>query len=543
MAKIYNDFQPVNLVSFAKSFARLNGQPLDKSEIWYSLAEAQAYAATEAAYVGQILAVVDTKNNKVVFYGVQDTLGTLKEVGSTPVGDELSIEIVDGVIQLKGFGTQYYAYVPAVKNPETGEIIESSKYVLTNGFKAGLEPRVVANEDKLVLAWYEPGTETVEDVAANIESVSKTVNNLNQTLNGEGGLVDQVDELKTQVGTAADEAGSGATGLYAEIERIDGELNNKPNADDVTKQIAEAVAGADHLKREIVEQLPPIENADQNTIYMVPSGLQDYDNKYYEWILINGVFERVGSWEVNLSEYAKTSDVETALNKKVDKVEGSRLITNEEIEKLSGIEVGAQVNVINNVSSDFTISENKQLQLNAINQSKIIGLADILNTKVDKKTSTVSNEDGSTSEVDWTLLSPDDKSKLDSITEGAEPNYIKAVVEDFTVINGTLGINQIPISKITDLNNQLNVIQSNVSSLDQIINGTTAEEGQVVQGVVAKLEDLTTTVNNLSNNFVNYVTVQDFNTVVGNLEEMKTSNINIMKDIDGIKEILSWKDI
>ena len=213
MAKIYNDFQPVNLVSFAKSFARLNGQPLDKSEIWYSLAEAQAYAATEAAYVGQILAVIDTENNKVVFYGVQDVSGTLKEVGSTPVGDELSIEIVDGVIQLKGFGTQYYAYVPAVKNPETGEIIEPSKYVLKDGFKAGLEPRVIANEDKLVLAWYEPGTETVEDVAANIESVSKTVNDLDQTLNAEGGLVDQVDNLKTQVGTAADEAGSGATGL------------------------------------------------------------------------------------------------------------------------------------------------------------------------------------------------------------------------------------------------------------------------------------------------------------------------------------------
>ena len=543
MAKIYNDFQPVNLVSFAKSFARLNGQPLDKSEIWYSLADAQAYAATEAAYVGQILAVIDTKNNKVVFYGVQDTLGTLKEVGSTPVGDELSVEIVDGVIQLKGFGTQYYAYVPAVKNPETGEIIESSKYVLTDGFKAGLEPRVIANEDKLVLAWYEPGTETVEDVAANIESVSKTVNNLDQTLNAEGGLIDQVDNLKTQVGTAVDEAGSGATGLYAEIDRINEELANKPNAADVTKQIAEAVAGADHLRREIVEALPEISKADPNVIYMVPTGLQEDDNKYHEWILINGVFEPVGSWEVDLSSYAKTSDVETALNKKVDKVEGSRLITNEEVEKLSGIEAGAQVNFINSVSSDFTISENKELQLNTIGQDKISGLSDTLNTKVDKKTSTISNEDGSTTEVDWTLLSPDDKSKLDSITKGAEPNYIKAVVEDFTVINGTLGINQIPISKITDLNEQLNVIQSNVSSLDQIINGTTPEEGQVVQGVVAKLDDLTSIVNNISNNFVNYVTVEDFNTVVGNLEELKINNTNIMEDINGIKDILSWKDI
>ena len=47
----------------------------------------------------------------------------------------------------------------------------------------------------------------------------------------------------------------------------------------------------------------------------------------------------------------------------------------------------------------------------------------------------------------------------------------------------------------------------------------------------------------MMNNFVNYVTVQDFNTVVGNLEEMKINNTNIMEDIDGIKEILSWKDI
>jgi hypothetical protein len=70
MAKIYTDFQPANLMSFAKSFARLNGQPLDKSEIWYSLAEAQAYAATDAAYVGQILAVVDAENNTVSFYGI-----------------------------------------------------------------------------------------------------------------------------------------------------------------------------------------------------------------------------------------------------------------------------------------------------------------------------------------------------------------------------------------------------------------------------------------------------------------------------------------
>lgn len=590
MAKIYNDFQPANLMSFAKSFARLNGQPLDESEIWYNLAEAKAYAATDAAYVGQILSVIDTDNNKVVYYGINDAAGTLKEVGSTPIGDELSIEIVDGKIQLKGFGKKYYAYVPAVKDDE-GNITEESKYVLTEGFKAGLEPRIVVDGEDLIIAWYEPGAETVEDVAANIESVSKTVDKLDDVLNVEGGLVDQVDDLKNQVGQTAEETGGAATGLYGEINRIDEELAKKADSEEVKKAIAAAVAGADHLKREVVDDLPSAENANPNTIYMVPTGLQDDDNKYYEWILIDGIFEPVGSWEVDLSGYAKTADVNTALDKKVDKAEGSRLITNAEAEKLAGIEAGAQVNIINSVSSDFTIDENKKLQLNTIGQDKVNGLTDSLNNKVNKKTSTVTNDDGTTSEVEWTLLSPEDQAKLsslvigdngveisgkvnadnveglgswisknkdtidgllstedseklDSIALGAEPNFIKAVVEEeFTVTDGTLALNTIPIAKIANLEDALDVIQSDIVSLDGILNGKTLDNGEVVQGVVGKLNDLTVTVASLSDNLVNYVSVEDFNAVVGNLEEMKANSINIMGDLDEIKEILQWREL
>lgn len=69
-------------MSFAKSFARLNGQPLDKSEIWYNLVDAQAYAATDAAYVGQILAVINTVENSVKYFGITDAAGTLTEIGS-----------------------------------------------------------------------------------------------------------------------------------------------------------------------------------------------------------------------------------------------------------------------------------------------------------------------------------------------------------------------------------------------------------------------------------------------------------------------------
>ena len=470
-------------------------------------------------------------------------------------------------------------------------ITEESKYVLTEGFKAGLEPRIVVDGEDLIIAWYEPGAETVEDVAANIESVSKTVDKLDDVLNAEGGLVDQVDDLKNQVGQTAEETGGAATGLYGEINRIDEELAKKADSEEVKKAIAAAVAGADHLKREVVDDLPSAENANPNTIYMVPTGLQDDDNKYYEWILIDGIFEPVGSWEVDLSGYAKTADVNTALDKKVDKAEGSRLITNAEAEKLAGIEAGAQVNIINSASSDFTIDENKKLQLNTIGQDKVNGLTDSLNNKVNKKTSTVTNDDGTTSEVEWTLLSPEDQAKLsslvigdngveisgkvnadnveglgswisknkdtidgllstedseklDSIALGAEPNFIKAVVEEeFTVTDGTLALNTIPIAKIANLEDALDVIQSDIVSLDEILNGKTLDNGEVVQGVVGKLNDLTVTVASLSDNLVNYVSVEDFNAVVGNLEEMKANSINIMGGLDEIKEILQWREL
>lgn len=52
---------------------------------------------------------------------------------------------------------------------------------------------------------------------------------------------------------------------------------------------------------------------------------------------------------LGIADYAKTADVNAELAKKVDKVEGSRLMTNEEGTKLAGVATGAQVNVIEKI--------------------------------------------------------------------------------------------------------------------------------------------------------------------------------------------------
>lgn len=52
---------------------------------------------------------------------------------------------------------------------------------------------------------------------------------------------------------------------------------------------------------------------------------------------------------LGIADYAKTADVNAELAKKVDKVEGSRLMTTAEGTKLAGIAEGAQVNVIEKI--------------------------------------------------------------------------------------------------------------------------------------------------------------------------------------------------
>lgn len=76
--------------------------------------------------------------------------------------------------------------------------------------------------------------------------------------------------------------------------------------------ISTAVANAPHLKRSIVEALPDVGEADANTIYMVGTGDGSQDSVYEEYMLINGGFEKIGSSEVDLTNYATKDYVDTA---------------------------------------------------------------------------------------------------------------------------------------------------------------------------------------------------------------------------------------
>lgn len=133
------------------------------------------------------------------------------------------------------------------------------------------------------------------------------------------------------IGAAADDKeGVSATGLYAILDqKVDkGSVYSK---NEVDTKIGEIIVEGSHLKREILSEVPSeekplsslidVDSKDAlNTIYMVKTGLEDDSNKYNEYIVIeeeggNRIIEPVGSWEVDLSGYAKKTDLNTYATK------------------------------------------------------------------------------------------------------------------------------------------------------------------------------------------------------------------------------------
>lgn len=441
---ILNVASETSKLDWAFPFQRTGAFPLDRSSLFSSLTDAQNYALGldenkqprderalgGTSYVGQPISVYDSANNSITLYVINSDR-SLKAVGSAPLGDNASIEIVDGKVQLKDFGLSYYAYVPAEKN-DAGEIVTPSGYTLTEGFKEGLEPRVRLEDGKYVIAWYEPSTETAADVSANLETLKQTVETLEGNLES---VESSIETLQTEVDSKAN-----AADVYTKTE-IDTKLNE-----------------LDHLKRTTVAGIESInlEAADADRyIYMVPNAETGNYDEYMVVKNAEGVneLEKVGDWSVDLSDYATIED----LDGKVDKDANARLMTNDEGTKLAGIQEGAEENFIKSASEDFSVSEEGHLSLNTLSKDKIDGLnesltslAEILGSKVDK-------------EENARLMTEAEAAKLQSITD-----LIKSVnPANFTVSEqGQLNLNDINISKIIGLQDALNGKVDRVYSAD-----------------------------------------------------------------------------
>lgn len=134
---------------------------------------------------------------------------------------------------------------------------------------------------------------------------------------------EQVDE---KIKEEADRAKAAEGELAGNIADLILNLAEKANSADVyTKEEVETyvtseMQSAGHLKREIVATLPEGEEIDVDTIYMMAKEGTEGQNAYVEYMYIHHAWEVIGNTTVDLTPYAKTEDVNTAIQEVSDEV-------------------------------------------------------------------------------------------------------------------------------------------------------------------------------------------------------------------------------
>lgn len=296
--------------------------------------------------------------------------------------------------------------------------------------------------------------------------------------------------------------------------------------------------------------------------------------------------------DTKFDDYYTKTEVNDLLDDKVSKEEGKSLVSDTEIAKLATVEENAEENFIKSVTERFNVSENGQLSFNPLSVNDIEGLETALGNKVDKviynvpvydeNGNPVYEEDGvtpKTEQVEGTLLSPEDQeklaalvigdegvqisgkvnadnveglatwitnnratvsglfsaedeTKLDNIEAGAQKNFITAVEDSqFTVTNGKLAFADAFNQQMSNLTNASTLQANKIVNLENIVNGYTDDEGNSVEGLVSVVNNFAST----------YVALSDFNSVVGDLNQMKSQSVNLWSDVKEIQEALKWQ--
>ena len=416
-------------LGFPLNFRRGNPNPLDNSSVWASLEAAQTYAASDpVAYVGQILTVVDNASGVATVYSIQDEAGTLKKVGTSPIGDESTITVAeDGTVSLYG-----------VSGLELDRVEEDGSTT-----KINYQPLLVDGK----LTWVEPSATTVEGLATEIEGLKTRIFALEGTVGDESnglvkGVADNtaaISDINTKIGTVEEDktlvemisdaqtaATYDDTALVGRVAAIEGDylkaadktaLETKmaediatakteaitavlgeavPEDFDTLKEVAEWIQSDTTASAQLITRVTNIENdylkgADKTALQGEIDALETLVGALPEGAASTTVVAYIQEVvdALKIGDYAKASDL-TALATRVKALE----------------DVGAEKNVIASVDTgSFTVDAERKLLLNDVPMAKVTGLSDALNGKVDKVEG-------------YTLLSPTDKTKLDALVIG-----------------------------------------------------------------------------------------------------------------------------
>lgn len=291
-------------LDWAFPFQRTGAFPIDRSAVFSSLADAQNYAlgvneGEEAkderklggtSYVGQIISVYEAAEEGGVAtanaYIITPTRGLLKLAATTASGD-VSADIAALQGQVNGILSDIETLEGLVADKaDASEMAEALALKADKTYvDEELAKKAVASEVTKALALKADKTYVDEELAKKAVASEMT------------------DALALKA-NAAD--------VYVK--------NDVYTKSEVETYVSGQIGSAGHLKREILETLPAVEEADADTIYMLKKvgGLVDQDH-YEEYMVINGAWELIGDTYVDLTNYATKSYVDG----EIDTVEGA----------------------------------------------------------------------------------------------------------------------------------------------------------------------------------------------------------------------------
>lgn len=452
MARIYGEILSSALMTFDKSFSRSNGQPLDSTEIFYSLVAAQDYAKTDVAYVGQKIVVIETVDEvtTVTHYGIESD-NSLKALGSSVAGDESTIVVAeDGTVSLYG--------VDGLELTRTGE--DGNEVAIT------YQPLYVNGK----LTWVEPSATTVEGLAAEIEGLKSRVGTVEVTIgNAEGGLVkdvadhaDAISAINDKIGEvvegktivemiadAKDEASYDDTDLAGRVSAIEGDYLKAADKTelqgniDAVSAVANAAAKASDLEAEIARA----------------KAAEEKNAADIALILDNPDDEAINSIKEFTKYIADHGDVATGLQNQITE---NKNAVDAEKTRAEGVEADL---------ADAIAAKANQADLDdavakiGINEAAISGKA--AQSDLDNAVARISDNEiaiaGKVDAEEGKGLSSNDLTdellaKLNGVAEGAQVNVIDSVDEVQFVIdeNKKLALLDITMSKVTGLQDALN---------------------------------------------------------------------------------------
>lgn len=235
-----------------------------------------------------------------------------------------------------------------------------------------------------------------------------------------------IDGTPTKIGTTATDLSDYATSAQVATDiaaaKTDLEAKIKAVSDAHSADVETLTGSIDDVAADLTEFQTTVEST--------------YETKADATTKANGLQTQLDDLTAVVGEKAVKADVDASLktleeaaaaaqakaNTNADAITSLQTTTGAQDTRIGALEtVGAEKNVINSASAEFTISEGRELSVNAIDKSKITGLnsdlSTLQDTKVDKKSSVYEG-----AETEWTLLSPENAAKLGALTIGDTGN-------------------------------------------------------------------------------------------------------------------------